>query len=387
MMETNNSQTWRATLLPLGSTIQRAIQSLESSCMQIVLAVSEGNKLFGTLTDGDIRRAFLKGYSLNSFIDDVVNRNPLAVPPEIGRELVLQLMKINKIHQLPIVDGEGVVVGLHVWESIISPGAIENMMLIMAGGKGTRLSPHTENCPKPMLEVGGKPMLEHIVERAATNGIRHFVISLHYLGHIIEDHFGDGRKYDVRIDYLRETSPLGTAGCLSLLPKIPDLPMIVTNGDVLTDIHYSELLDFHARHEATATMAVRQHEIHNQFGVVRIKGVEIEGFEEKPVYSSYVNAGLYVLNPETLRILEYQKHCHMPMLFERIKSGGGRTIVYPMHEPWLDVGRPAELDFARNTFSNTVGKKNEKGSDQEIQPSFGSAILQEVHDIKSASAD
>lgn len=347
MTEILKSQAWLATLLPLGSTIQQAIHSLENSSMQIVLAVSPGNKLVGTLTDGDIRRAFLKGHRLDDSIDDVIHYNPLVVPPQMGRDLVLQLMKINKVHQLPIVDQEGILTGLHVWDFIVAPEAIENMMLIMAGGKGTRLRPHTENCPKPMLEVGGKPMLEHIIERAVTDGFKNFVISLHYLGHMIEDYFGDGTQYGVNIKYLKEETPLGTAGCLSLLRKIPDCPFIVTNGDVLTDLHYKEFLEFHIRHEASATMAVRQHEIQNQFGVVRTKGVDIEGFEEKPIYRSHVNAGIYVLNPDTLNFLKKEQPCDMPTLFERIKQNAGRTIVYPMHEPWLDVGRPEDLVSAR----------------------------------------
>ena len=350
MIEIPKSQAWLATVLPLGSTIQQAIHSLEKSSMQIVLVVSVGNKLAGTLTDGDIRRAFLKGHKLDDFIDDVIQHNPLVVPPDIGRDLVLQLMKINKVHQLPIVDQEGVVVGLHVWGAIVAPAAIENMMLVMAGGKGSRLRPHTEECPKPMLEVGGKPMLEHIIERAVANGFKNFVISLHYLGYIIEDYFGDGSKYGVSIEYLREETPLGTAGCLSLLKKAPDRPFIVTNGDVLTDIQYNDFLDFHIHHEAIATMAVRQHEIQNQFGVVRTNGVEIEGFEEKPIYRSHINAGIYVLNPEVLQCLNYQEHCDMPTLFSRVKKNEGRTIVYPMHEPWMDVGRLTDLDSARNKF-------------------------------------
>jgi len=212
-MTTNReAQDWLATLVALGSTIQEAIFSLEASSMQIVLVVSEGNRLAGTLTDGDIRRAFLKGLNLESVIDDVIQLNPLAVPPEMSRDLVLQIMQINKIHQLPIVDQEGKVIGLHVWDNIIAPKAIENMMLIMAGGKGTRLRPHTENCPKPMLEVGGKPLLQHIIEKARADGFQNFVISLHYLGRMIEEYFGDGNKYDVHIDYLREDEPLGTAG-------------------------------------------------------------------------------------------------------------------------------------------------------------------------------
>lgn len=341
-------ENWRQTLIVSGSTIQKAIYCLEKSGMQILLVVSEEGKLIGTITDGDIRRAFLKGLELKSTISCVINRNPLAVPPEMSSEHVLQLMQINKVHQLPIVDQNGIVVGLHVWDTIIAPRIVNNMMIIMAGGKGSRLGQHTQNCPKPMLEVGGKPILLHIIERAKANGFKNFVISLHYLGHIIEQFFGDGGSFDVRIDYLREHSPLGTAGCLSLLENSPDLPFVVTNGDVLTYISYNEILDFHTRYEASATMAVRQHEIQNQFGTVLTKGVDIEGFEEKPVYRSHVNAGVYVLKPDVLRYLEYKEHCDMPTLFDRIKKNSGRTIVYPMHEPWLDVGRPEDLISARD---------------------------------------
>ena len=347
MISIDESQSWRTTLVPKGATVQQAIHSLENSSMQIVLAVSEGNKLLGTITDGDIRRGLLKGLKLDGSIDEVMHRNPLVVPPDIGRELVLQLMQANKIHQLPVVDREGSVVGLHLWESIVSPTAIDNPMVIMAGGRGTRLGAHTENCPKPMLEVSGKPMLQHIIERAIADGFQNFIISLHYLGNKIEEYFGDGNKWGVSIEYLREESPLGTAGCLSIISNEPRVPFVVTNGDVLTDIRYSDILDFHGRHSAVATMAVRQYEMQNQFGVVRTKGVEIEGFEEKPVYRSHINAGIYVLNPEALNHLETKQYCDMPILFERIKQKAGRTIVYPMHEPWLDVGRPADLLEAR----------------------------------------
>lgn len=350
MTVANESQSWRTTLLPLGASIQQAIYSLENSSMQIVLVVSKEEVLVGTLTDGDIRRAFLKGATLESSISEIIHRNPLVAPPDIGRELVLQLMQANKIHQLPVVDRDGRIVGLHLWDSILAPTSLENMMVIMAGGRGTRLRPHTENCPKPMLEVGGKPMLEHIIERAKADGFKNFIISLHYLGQMIEDHFGDGQKWGVMIKYLREESPLGTAGCLSLISSHPELPFIVTNGDVLTDIRYSDILAFHLRHHATATMAVRQHELQNQFGVVKVKGVEIEGFEEKPVYRSHINAGIYVLDPEALNRLETKQHCDMPTLFSRIKHNAGRTIVYPMHEPWLDVGRPDDLELAQKNF-------------------------------------
>jgi dTDP-glucose pyrophosphorylase len=346
-MSNTHSKFWRNAILPFGSTIQEAIRTLEVSGLQIVLVVSEGQLLVGTLTDGDIRRAFLKGLSLQSKIDDVVHLNPLVVPPEIGRELVLQLMQANKIHQLPVVDSAGQVVGLHLWDLITIPEPLDNLMVIMAGGRGTRLYPHTQSCPKPMLEVGGKPMLEHIIERAKADGFQNFTISLNYLGHMIEDYFDNGQKWGVNINYLHEDSPLGTAGSLSIFSIAPNAPFVVTNGDVLADIRYSDILDFHLTHHALATMAVRQYELQNQFGVVKLKGIEIEGFEEKPIYRSHINAGIYVLDPIALNHLEAGQYCDMPILFERIRQKEGLTIVYPMHEPWLDVGRPDDLLLAR----------------------------------------
>jgi NDP-sugar pyrophosphorylase family protein len=219
-------------------------------------------------------------------------------------------------------------------------------MVIMAGGMGTRLRPHTESCPKPLLPVAGKPMLEHIIERAKREGFSHFVIAIHYLGNMIEDYFGNGERLGVKIDYLREQYPLGTAGALGLLVPYPDSPFVVTNGDVITDIRYGELLDFHIRHEAAATMAVRVHEWQHPFGVVQTQGVEIVGFEEKPVARSHINAGVYVLEPDALSVLSADAHCDMPTLFERLQAQVKRTVAYPMHEPWLDVGKPDDLKQA-----------------------------------------
>ena len=249
--------------------------------------------------------------------------------------------------QIPVVNEHRHVVGLHLWDEITTPPVRPNLMVIMAGGMGTRLRPHTENCPKPLLAVAGKPMLEHIIERAKQEGFSHFVLAILYLGHMIEAHFGDGTKLGVKIDYLREQSPLGTAGALGLLNPRPGVPFIVTNGDVITDIRYGELLDFHVRYKASATMAVRVHEWQHPFGVVQTQGVEIIGFEEKPVARSHINAGVYALEPEALDFLSVGAHCDMPTLFERLQAKAHRTVAYPMHEPWLDVGRPSDLEVAR----------------------------------------
>jgi len=325
-------------LLP-HATLQQAIENLDASAMQIAMVVDDQGGLVGTLTDGDIRRGLLRGLEMQGSISPIINREPLVVPPHLDREMVLQLMRANKVRQLPVVDDRRRVLGLHVWDELLVPDQRPNLMVIMAGGQGMRLRPYTERCPKPMLPVGGKPMLEHIIERARAEGFQRFILAVHYLGHVVEDYFGDGSRWQVSIEYLREKNPLGTAGALGLLDALPEVPLVVTNGDVLTDIHYGELLDFHAHHAAAATMAVRLHEWQHPFGVVRTSGVDIVGFEEKPVIKSHINAGVYALDPGVLEHMHKGAHCDMPTVFSKLQERGLRTIVYPMHEPWLDVGR------------------------------------------------
>lgn len=343
----SKDKTWRQSLLAHNSTIQEAIRNLDRVAIKIILVVDDAGKLEGTISDGDIRRGLLRGLDLCSPITTVIHRNPFVVLPEMTRETIIQLMIANKIHQIPVVNERREVVGLHLWDQITTPQVRPNTMVIMAGGKGKRLRPYTENCPKPLLPVGGKPILEHIIERAKGEGFNHFVLSVHYLGHMIEEYFRDGTRFDVCIDYIREQSPLGTAGALSLLVPRPAEPMVVTNGDVLTDIHYGELLDFHLRQNAAATMAVRIHEWQNPFGVVETRGVDITGFQEKPIARSHINAGIYVLNPTALEFLEENAPCDMPNLFERLQVKELRTVAYPMHEPWLDVGRPSDYETAK----------------------------------------
>jgi len=347
-------ESWHKAVLAADATLQHAIRNLDETALQITLVVSGDGILLGTITDGDIRRGLLRGLNMDSSIDSIIHRNPLVVPPHLSRDIVLQFMRANKIRQLPVVDEGRQVVGLHLWDELIVPSQRPNLMVIMAGGQGTRLRPHTENCPKPLLPLGDKPMLEHIILRAKEEGFQHFVLAIHYLGHMIEDYFGDGSRWQARIDYLREESPLGTAGAISLLSPRPDAPFVVSNGDVLTDIRYGELLDFHCRHGAAATMAVRLHEWQHPFGVVRIKGVDIVGFEEKPIARSHINAGIYVLEPSALNLLNVGEHCDMPTLFGRLQDQAARTIVYPMHEPWLDVGRPDDLAAARINSAKTA---------------------------------
>jgi dTDP-glucose pyrophosphorylase len=343
---------WRQAILPESSTIGQVIRNLDQIAIKIVLVVDKANKLVGTISDGDIRRGLLRGLDLNSPIASIVHQDALVVPPEITRDMVIQLMVANKIQQIPVVNEQQQLVGLHLWDEISTSPVRTNLMVIMAGGKGVRLLPHTQNCPKPMVLVAGKPMLKHIIERGKLEGFNHFVLAIHHLGHVIETYFGNGEWLDVKIDYLREQSPKGTAGALGLLNPRPDAPFVVTNGDVITDIRYGEILDFHNRYQASATMAVRIHEWQHPFGVVKMQGVEVIGFEEKPVARSHINAGVYVLSPEVLSVLASEAPCDMPMLFERLQAKNKRTVAYPMHEPWLDVGRPDDLKIATDTIRN-----------------------------------
>jgi dTDP-glucose pyrophosphorylase len=334
---------WTATLISPDQDLHKAIATLDTAGLQILLVVDANRRLLGTLTDGDVRRALLRGLPLTTGVDQAMFRTPMVVGPELDRGSVLNLMRINKLRQLPILDAKGCVAGLHVWDQVLAAPTRDNIVVLMAGGFGKRMMPFTETVPKPMLEVGGKPLLQHAVERAHADGFRRFLISLHYLPEVIRDHFGAGQSFDVEIDYILEEKPLGTAGALSLMRGRPAEPIIVANGDVLTDVRLSDMLEFHGMHGALATMAVREHQYHNPFGVVQTDGMLITGFEEKPVWRTLINAGIYILSPEALDVLHAGEHCNMPTLFDRVNQAGGRTIVYPMHETWMDVGNPQDL--------------------------------------------
>jgi dTDP-glucose pyrophosphorylase len=344
---------WRQSIIGSQSTVGDAIRNLDQSGLQISLVVEAEGCLLGTVTDGDVRRALLRGLDLESPVEAIMNPDPLVVTSDFGRQSVLNLMRANKVHQLPVVDEQRAVVGLHTWDGILTPRSRTNTMVIMAGGFGTRLRPYTQDRPKPMLPVAGKPMLEHIIERAHAEGFMNFIISLHYLGHMITDYFEGGAKWGVNIDYIHEEKPLGTAGALSLIDPRPEDSILVTNGDVLTDIRYGEMLDFHLSQHSQATMAVSLHEWQHPFGVVRTQGIDIVGFDEKPIHRSHVNAGIYILEPQILDLLQPEMPCDMPNLFAKTQQSDGKTIAYPMHEQWLDVGRPEDLESANDENSST----------------------------------
>ncbi|QWE06938.1 nucleotidyltransferase family protein [Polynucleobacter sp. JS-JIR-5-A7] len=348
------SDAWLSTVISEEFTIKEVIENLNKTGLKIALIKGADNKLLGTISDGDIRGAIMKGVSLSELAISISSRAPLVVPTEVHRDTVIKLMYINKVTHIPVVDDSGNLVGLHAWNELVK-SPLNNIMVIMAGGRGSRLMPHTQDTPKPMLLVAGKPMLLHIIERASNEGITKFIISTNYLADSIKNYFGDGSQFGVNISYLEEVSPLGTAGALGLIDFITDEPIVVMNGDVITDISLSELIGFHRRHGAVATMAVREHEWQNPYGVILTNGLQITGIEEKPIIRSHINAGVYVIDPVALSFLQKNIAMDMTTLFELLRMNAQPVVAYPMHEPWLDVGRPSDLSLANSTVRS--GKK------------------------------
>jgi dTDP-glucose pyrophosphorylase len=319
------------------------INNIEDSLYQICFIVDNKGTLIGSITDGDIRRGLIEGHSIDSNASSVMNSNPISILNSESEIEAQTIMTTNQIKQLAVVDSDNKLIGVHLIEQILNLAPKENPILIMAGGFGKRMMPLTESVPKPMLKVAGKSILEHIILNAKSQGFKKFIISLHYLGKLIIDHFGDGSVLDISIEYIHEREPLGTAGALSLLDPLPKLPFIVTNGDILTDINYANLLHFHESNNAEATMTIKKYELQNPYGVVNTQGLEIISFEEKPIQISYVNAGIYAINPSNLKYLKSNQPCDMPDFFERIKNDERLIAAYPIHETWADVGKPTDL--------------------------------------------
>jgi dTDP-glucose pyrophosphorylase len=338
---------WSAITLREADSFSAALELMNRGGYQLALVRRGDGRLAGMVTDSDIRKALLRGIGLEQPVAEVMNASPLVVSAELGEAEAHQLMLLNHFFHLPVVDAEGQLVGLHVAEQLRSPEPRSEALVIMAGGRGQRLMPLTASTPKPMLPLQGRPILEHIVERAKLEGFRRVVISVNYLAEVITDYFSDGSGHGVVIDYLREDQPLGTAGALAALPaELQQQAVVVTNADVITDVAYSDLLTQALRDSADGLMAVRLQEWQNPFGVVRSQGNQLLGMEEKPVYRHQVNAGMYVLGPALLELLQPNTYCDMPDLFARGLERNLNLQIFPLHEAWLDIGRPADYQAA-----------------------------------------
>ncbi len=326
-------------------SIRDVLQIIDQAAIQIAMIMDEEGYLQGTVTDGDIRRGILDGVSLEEPVSTVMTEDPITASPKEDHQSLINTMRARRIHQIPLVNSEGQVVGIEVLDDLLEPEARPNSVVLMAGGLGTRLRPLTEDCPKPLLEVGNKPILETILEGFIAHGFHRFYVSVNYKAEMIEDYFGDGSDWGVDISYVHEEKRLGTAGPLSLLPDRPDETMIVMNGDLLTKLNYAHLLDFHVKHGTAATMCVREHETQVPYGVIKTEDQYMEGIEEKPTERYFVNAGIYVLEPETLDYVPENEFFDMPDLFECLTENGLEATVFPVREYWQDVGR--KEDFQR----------------------------------------
>ena len=328
-----------------GTPVLEAMRLIDQGAAQIALVVDEHQRLTGTLTDGDIRRGLLHGETLEAPVEQLMNRKFRFVRSSEDQTKVLEMMRTEVLRQIPVLDENDRVVQLLLLHELLNPHQLNNSVVIMAGGKGTRLRPHTEDCPKPMLPVGGKPMLKILLEKLISSGFYNFYFSVNYLKEQIIDYFQDGARWGVKITYLEESKPLGTAGSLSLLPRIINEPFLVINGDVMTKLNPVQLLRFHSDHQANATLCARNYSVEVPFGVVKTEAddVELLNFEEKPTYSHLVNTGIYVIDPALLSLIAPNKFTDMPSLLESAKESGHKVVVCPMHEYWLDVGNPNSL--------------------------------------------
>ena len=328
------------------ASLREVIEIIDRGAAQIALVADAENKLLGVITDGDIRRAMLRNESLLSLAENIMFRDFRALPRDATEDQALAFMRRETLHQIPALDEQGRVIRLFLMEELIKPKRRTNPVVIMAGGEGKRLRPLTERCPKPMLRVGGKPLLEIILEQCIEAGFQHFYLSVNYLKKQIQDYFGDGARWDVRIEYLEETQPLGTGGALSLLQQKPKGPMLVLNGDVLTRVDYGRLLRFHDEQQAAATLCVREYATQIPYGVVRMDDLHVLTLEEKPVISNYVNAGIYLLDPALFDLVPQNQFFDMPTLLEKAMQHQHRVSAFPIHEYWLDVGHPETLERA-----------------------------------------
>ncbi|MBF0351784.1 MAG: nucleotidyltransferase family protein [SAR324 cluster bacterium] len=341
---------WHKTLLQSSQTLQDAIQLLEREALQIVMVVDSENHLLGTVTDGDIRRGLLKGFTLQHPLDEVMSRSPKTASVDDSEEQVFSLMKQKQIHQIPILDKDQRVIGLKLLDEMLKPARYDNWVVLMAGGLGTRLGILTRDCPKPLLKVGSKPLLETILDNFIDAGFYRFYISINYLGEQIREYFGDGSKKGIEIRYLQEKDPLGTAGALSLIDNPPELPMIIMNGDILTKVNFINLLNYHREHHSIATMCVREYDFQVPYGVVQIENYRIQAIEEKPVQRFFVNAGIYVLSSPALSYIPSHYFFDMPQLFQKLMHAGLETVVFPIREYWIDIGQVEDFKRANGEF-------------------------------------
>lgn len=344
---------WESVLVAPDVPLEEAIAVLDREALRVILVVDSDRTLRGTLTDGDVRRALLNHVALETPVRNVMFPSPRVAGRTWSKEKILALMEKHQLLQVPIVDDAGRVVGLETLQGLISRRHRDNPVFLMAGGFGTRLRPLTNNCPKPLLKVGDKPILQLILESFISAGFYRFFISTHYMPEMIREYFGNGERWGIDIRYVHEEAPLGTGGALGLLPHSEiDLPLFMMNGDLLTNLDFNNLLNFHNDHDGVATMCVRQYEHRVPYGVIESDGHLIRSMVEKPIYKYFINAGIYLLSPHLVKSVTPNTKIDMPTLLEQNIAHGKNVNMFPIHEYWLDIGRIEDFQRAQDEIGN-----------------------------------
>jgi len=339
---------WNSLLIGVNDSLESAIKVLNQNELKIVLVVDDNQRLLGTVTDGDIRRALLNGSVMSDNISLIMNDHPTTADESLAYSEIVSLMLSKGLVHMPIVDKNGALCGLETTKVIGERSLYDNPVFLMAGGIGKRLQPLTNEVPKPLLKIGGVPILETILNQFISAGFHNFYISVYYKAEMIENYFGDGSKWNVSIRYIREKEPLGTAGCLGLVPRTGQkLPMILINGDILTQVNFEQLLNFHIDSDSNATMCVREYDFQVPYGVVQADNGFITNIVEKPVHKFFVNAGVYVLDPMILDAIDGSNYLDMPNLLESEIRNGNKVSMFPIHEYWLDIGQMEQFEKAQ----------------------------------------
>ena len=327
-------------------SILETLQVIEKGCVQIAFVINESGKLCGVISDGDVRRHLLAGGTLSDRAEIAMNKNPIVVQKKDSQSVILHHLQTYGLRVIPVIDEDKKIIDVHTIEELLGIGSRPNTVVIMAGGKGIRLRPLTENCPKPLVKVGNEPMIEHVFRNLVEAGFSKFIISVNYLKEMMIDYCGDGSKWGIHIEYLEENEPLGTAGALGLMTKDLQDPLLVMNGDVITHAKFGNILSTHVRSGSMATMCVREYDFQVPYGVVLANENEFMGVEEKPIHRFFVNAGIYVLDPKTLSSIPRNRRYDMTEFFNDLKKQGHKTSIYSLQEYWVDVGRHEDLKSA-----------------------------------------
>lgn len=336
--------------LSTSSTIKEALEIIDTGAMKIALVLDGDNKLLGTVSDGDIRRGLLKGLALSDSVESIIYRNPTVCSINDTKEDILKVAVEKKIQQIPIIDIDGVLVGINEIDELLISPVYANKVILMVGGIGSRLQPLTNDRPKPLLEVGNKPILETIIANFAKYGFKDIILSVNYKSHMIEDYFGDGSEFGVTIDYINEDKRMGTAGAISLIRDQLIDPFFVMNGDLLTNVNFEHMLEYHLVNGAAATMGVREYDFQVPYGVVNIDDHQITSIEEKPIHSFFVNGGMYILSTEALGYIPNNTFYDMPTLFEKLIANNQKAISFPIREYWLDIGQMIDFERANDEY-------------------------------------